>query len=278
MVSLDKARQFVHTKGALWERALFEHLFFDGSIERVHQCLLCYKNADGGWGHGLEHDIRCPMSNPLALEFLLGVIRDTNIDSGSILTGAMDWLVDNQAEDGELHNPPDLLEWPHKPWWSEGGQNQPDSITGNLVRLGERSNVVEERTKRWVLNNLTLDKIQANEWLFMAYHAYDYFMSVDDFPDIERYRSATIDNVVQCAQNHRQQGEHQKLFSFFQFGTTPDSPLIQSAPAELTTYILDHLETTQREDGGWDDEHNLDYWQPYFSTVVLLTLKNFGRL
>lgn len=88
------------------------------------------------------------MSNPLALEFFLSIIRDTAIDPGSILTATMDWLEGNQAEDGELQNPPDLLEWAHKLWWSEGGQNQPDSITGDMVRFGERSKTVEERTKQ----------------------------------------------------------------------------------------------------------------------------------
>jgi len=31
---------------------LWDYLFANGSLERVHAYLLPYKNPDGGWGHG----------------------------------------------------------------------------------------------------------------------------------------------------------------------------------------------------------------------------------
>ena len=54
MIDLIAARNFVYANGAMWEKALFAHLFEDGPIDRLYACLLCYKNKDGGWGHGLE--------------------------------------------------------------------------------------------------------------------------------------------------------------------------------------------------------------------------------
>ena len=35
MVSVDKARHFVHANGLLWERALWDYLFDDGSTARI---------------------------------------------------------------------------------------------------------------------------------------------------------------------------------------------------------------------------------------------------
>jgi len=57
MISIEKARTFVHANGTLWERALRDYLFDQAPFERVHQTLLCYKNADGGWDyeHGLSY-------------------------------------------------------------------------------------------------------------------------------------------------------------------------------------------------------------------------------
>jgi len=79
-VSITKAREFVYENGSVWERTLFAYLFEGGSIERVHQCLLCYKNADNGFGHGLELDIKTPDSHPAALEYMLGLlVRDLNL-------------------------------------------------------------------------------------------------------------------------------------------------------------------------------------------------------
>ena len=134
--SIDQARDFVHANGVLWERALWDYLFDDGPLERVHQCLLCYKNPDGGWGHGMEHDVKAPMSNPLALEFLLTVIRDTGLPIGNLFDGTPQWVERIQQPDGSLANPTDLLDYPHAPWWNHGGQSMPDSITGNLIKHG----------------------------------------------------------------------------------------------------------------------------------------------
>lgn len=277
MVSIENARCFVHAHGEMSERALWDYLFADGPVERVHQCLFCYKNSDGGWGHGLEHDIKAPASNPLMLEFLLSVIRDTGLPIGNLLDHTPEWLENIQKPDGSLENPPDLLEYPHGQWWQEG-QTIPDSITGNLLALNICPPTVQERTRTWVSNNHTLEKIRENNWLFMAYHAHDYFLNEGDFPDLDKYQSATLENIYTCALAHEERGEMNKLFPFFQFATGPETRVAKEAPSGLIDRFLDHLESTQRDDGGWDDEHGLPYWQPYFSTIILLALKRFDRL
>ncbi len=277
MVSLDKALCFVHAHGNLWERALWDHLFRDGTQERVQACLLPYKNPDGGWGHGLEHDIKAPMSNPLMLEFLLSVLRDTGLPPGSLLDGTPEWLVSIQREDGSLSNPPGLDNFPRAQWWEEG-QTIPDSITGNLIKYGLCPDRVRDRTRAWVLSNVSLETIRENNWLFMAYHYFDYFFNEDEFPEVDKYREATLENIFRTALDHEKKGEVHKLFPFFQFAGGPDSLAAREAPPGLVDRILDNLLESQRDDGGWDDEHGLAYWQPYFSTVILLALKRFGRI
>lgn len=277
MISFDNARCYVHAHGNLWERALWDYLFDGGTEERVLKILSGYKNEDGGFGHGLEHDIKAPISNPLMLEFLLTIMRDTGLPPGTLLDGTPDWVEGVQNEDGSLKNPPGLDNYPRAQWWGEG-QDKPDSITGNLIKLNICPPIVRQKTRGWVRKNLSLDEVRSNEWLFMAYHAHDYFMNEDDFPDIEDFRDATLENIYQTALAHEELGEMNKLFPFFQFTGTPDSAVVQNAPAGLVDRILDYLESAQREDGGWDDEHGLDYWQPYFSTIILLALKRFGRL
>lgn len=277
MISFENARNFVHAHGNLWERALWDYLFDGGSEERVRRILSGYKNPDGGFGHGLEHDIKAPMSNPLMLEFLLTVLRDTGLPPGDLLEGSPEWLEGIQAGDGSLMNPDGLLDYPHAQWWQDG-QDKPTSITGNLIKLDLCPPGVRERTRLWVGENLSLEGVLGNKWLFMAYHAYDYFMNEGDFPEISKIRQAVLENIYQAALGHEERGELNKLFPFFQFATGPDSIVAQNAPPGLVDRILDHLEYSQREDGGWEDEHGLAYWQPYFSTLILLALKRFGRL
>lgn len=276
MVDIPRARCYIHAHGNLWERALWDYLFADGSLERVLACLLPYKNPDGGWGHGLEHDIKAPLSNPLMLEFLLSMMRDTGLSPGPLLEGTPDWLASIQQEDGSLSNPPGLAEYPRAQWWEEG-QTIPDSITGNLLKHGLCPPSVREKTRAWVLANLSLDKILENNWLFMAYHPFDYYFNEDAFPEVEKYREATLENIYNTALEHEKKGETHKLFPFFQFASGPESLIARNAPRGLVDRILDYLQDAQREDGGWDDEHGLEYWQPYFSTIILLALKRFGR-
>lgn len=277
MISLDNARCYIHAHGNLWERALWNFLFAGGESDRVLKILSDYKNDDGGFGHGLEHDIKAPVSNPLMLEFLLTVLRDTGLQPGSLLEGTPAWVQSVQNKDGSLQNPPEITEYPRAQWWPDG-QDKPDSITGNLLKLSLCPADVRERTRNWAQKNLTLEDIRSNKWLFMAYHPFDYFMNEDDFPQVDKYREATLENIYQTTLGHEQRGEMHKLFPFFQFATGPESIVAQQAPQGLVERLLDHLETSQREDGGWDDEHGLDYWQPYFSTIILLALKRFGRL
>ncbi len=278
MISIEKARSYVHANGTLWERALWDYLFDAGPIERVHQTLLCYKNSDGGWGHGLEHDIKCPGSNPLQLEFLLSVLRDTGIPPGNLLMDTPQWVETIQQADGTLRNPTNLLEYHHAPWWNTGGQTVPDAITGNLIRYGNCTPSITNATKSWVIKNLTLEKIHSNDWLFMAYHAHDYFMNISDFPDLKTYRQAVVNNIIQCAAAHIENQELSKARALFRFAAAPSTEIANAVPSSLLEQILDHLEASQRDDGGWDDEHDLPYWQPYHSTKALLTLKNYKRI
>lgn len=275
MVSQQKARDFVYGHGTLFERALFAYLFEGGALARVHQCLRCYKNTDNGWGHGLEHDLRCPDSNPAQLEYLLFINRDTGLPLGDLLDGTPQWLESIRNADGSLQNPPTLRDYPLAPWWHEwGGQTIPDSIVGNLTRLEVVTPALAESTRGWVQANITLEKIRANEWLFMAYHYLDYFMNVDDFPKVADYRRATIENVIACAEVMPEK----QYYVLLQFVPRPDSPLAQHIPAHLIQRSLDYVQATQQDDGHWNDEHNLPQWFPYVTITVLNALKQWGRV
>ena len=151
-VDFAKARDFVYRTGTLLERALFAWLFDDGSLERLHQIIRCYKNHDNGFGHGLEHDLKAPESNPLALEYLLGVMKHTDMPAGSVLDGTADWVESQMNADGSLRNPPTTRDYPLEWWWQDqGGQTMPDSIVGNLIRFDRATPSLVEKTKRWAL-------------------------------------------------------------------------------------------------------------------------------
>jgi len=271
---LGMAREFVYRNGTLLERALFAWLFEGGSLERLHQIILCYKNPDNGFGHGLEHDIKAPQSHPLALEYLLGLMKHGAVPPGSIFAGTADWVEAQMDERGDLRNPPETRAYPLEPWWQEeGGQTMPDAIVGNLIHFGFATPSLIEKTKAWVLANYTPAKVQDNEWLFMAYHAFDFFFAVDDFPELERFQQATVDNIVACAEA----APENQYDSLFVFAPTPDSMIARALPAGLPDRFLDALSDAQQPEGNWLDQHNLPQWYPMTTINVLLALKRYGR-
>ena len=56
----NRAEKFIYNNARLLERQLFAFHFKGGSREQVLTALSAYQNADGGFGHALEPDIRCP--------------------------------------------------------------------------------------------------------------------------------------------------------------------------------------------------------------------------
>ncbi len=273
-IDLGKARDFVHRQGTLFERALFDYLFDGGSLERLHQIILCYKNPDNGFGHGFEHDLKAPQSNPLALEYLLGVMKHAGIPPGSLLHGTAAWVESQMDADGTLRNPAEIRNYPLAPWWQEwGGQTMPDSIVANLIHFDCASPSLVEKTKLWVLANTSPEKILANEWLFMAYHAFDFFFAVDDLPGLQSFRQATVDNILACAIA----APDNQVDSLFVFALTPDSAIANALPPGFIDRCLDVLTNAQQEEGHWLDQHNLPQWYPMTTINVLLALRRYGR-
>jgi hypothetical protein len=273
-IDLEHARDFVYQHGVLWERALFGHLFEDRPVEAVQRALLAYKNSDNGFGNAMEHDARCPDSHPLALEFLLTVLTRTGIEPGNLLDGTAHWVEMNREEDGALRNPAAFLAYPHAPWWNGGGQKMPDSIVGNLMTLGKATPSLVTSTRQWVQQNLTLEAIRANDWLFMSYHSYDYFFADDDFPAVERYREAVVETILRLAATMPEN----QTYTLFSFAPTPYSPVALAADEDLIERGLHTLESSQQEDGGWRDQHGLPQWYPWVTISNLLTLRAYGRI
>ena len=196
------------------------------------------------------------------------------IESGTILQGAAEWVEGQTDGDGALGNPESARRYPLAPWWQEtGGQTMPDSIVGNLIHFGAATPSLIEKTRRWAVARHSPDSIKANEWLFMAYHAVDYFFAIDDFPNLDAYRAATIENVIALAEK----APESQYYSLFAFAPEPESLIANVLPAGLITTYLDYLESAQQADGSWVDQHNLPQWYPMTTINVLLALRRYGR-
>ncbi len=84
MASLAAGRSFVHAQARVLEQRLYAALFDGAPATGVVRALEAFANEDGGLGHGLEPDKRCPDSQPLDLQFgfeLLGLVGARTVDA-----------------------------------------------------------------------------------------------------------------------------------------------------------------------------------------------------
>src|SRR5262249_58734599 len=89
---MDAAAQYLATNARVVERRRFERLFAGGGPGPVRDAVAAYRNADGGFGHALEPDTRCPASQPLAIAFALSVLHETDAWDAALAEDACEWL------------------------------------------------------------------------------------------------------------------------------------------------------------------------------------------
>src|SRR5690242_953566 len=99
--SFHAARAFLDREGRLIERRLAA-VFYDGADPAgVVDAVRAYRNPDGGFGHGLEPDKRCPASLPIDVERALDVLLMVGGDDG-LGQSACDWLGSVANGDGAV--------------------------------------------------------------------------------------------------------------------------------------------------------------------------------
>jgi hypothetical protein len=76
-------REFVRSQARVLEQRLFATVFEGAPAAGVLDALQAYRNADGGFGWGLEPDKRCPQSCPLDVEFALQVLDAAGSTAGT---------------------------------------------------------------------------------------------------------------------------------------------------------------------------------------------------
>lgn len=145
-----RAREFIMTQARPLDRALYGVYFGEEAAESgreaVFAALAAFQNPDGGFGHGLEIDVRLADSSPIATTVGLQVLREMGAGADHLMVrGAIRYLL--TSVDAEhlvwLPVPPNVDEAPHGPWWAYRPDpmarlhNPRPEIAGYFVQYGE---------------------------------------------------------------------------------------------------------------------------------------------
>ena len=99
---LVAARSFMAGHARMLDRRRFELLFDGADAEPVLDALRAYRNGDGGFGHGLEPDLRAPESQPAAAFHAFEVFADVAPVTAPEAAELCDWLDAIALPDGGL--------------------------------------------------------------------------------------------------------------------------------------------------------------------------------
>ncbi|MEU5832908.1 hypothetical protein ABZ820_04340 [Streptomyces diacarni] len=294
---LSRAENFIWLTARVLEQRRFEHDFLDGDPSAVETALDAYRNADGGYGHALEPDLRGPVSQPLHTAAAVRGLDAIGRCAGQRVERIGRYLTAVSTPDGALpavH--PSLRGYPAAPWIPVVDVPPSDLLaTGPVVGTLHRNSVWHAwlfRATDYCWHTVeTLDKTH-------PYEVRAALAFLDGVPDRPRAEAAAArlgtlvreQRLVVTDPDRTERfplpdgyapGEHHYVTDF---ASAPDSLARRwFSDAELDR-CLDHLVNRQEEDGGWDI--NWRRWapgtalegRPLVTLEALHTLRAYGRL
>jgi len=145
-------RNHVYQEGRLLERRLFDLVFGEGTAEEFLSALRGYMNSDGGFGNGIEPDLRTPKSTAIGAETALCLLDIADVHDGAIIHEVAHWANRSLNQNGWISHPiEDIKSYPHQSWWEEPDDKRILSVSGLLKKLGVHSVLDEERIHQYAL-------------------------------------------------------------------------------------------------------------------------------
>jgi hypothetical protein len=291
--------RFLLNDARLLERRLFATCFLGQPAAGVIDALRGYQNTDGGFGHALEPDTRCPASLPIYVETAFQALATAGTaDHGSaspdptappMVTRACDFLARTAQQAGAGGAVPlafDVIEsFPRAAHWAEWtyqpALNPTAGLTGLLYQLGVdhpwRAAGTEYCWQQLESGGLPDDAHALKETLvFLEY--------VPDRDRADQHAAALAKNLAGIPMIHLDPDATG-------YGLSPLdlAPLATSRWRALFTDAqidahLDRLQKKQQADGGWPiawdppSEAARCEWRGVVTLGALRTLTSYGRI
>jgi hypothetical protein len=287
-------RAFVDREGRLTERRLAAVLFDDADPHGVVDAVSAYRNPDGGFGHGLEPDKRCPASLPIDVESaleILWVAGHGTVDGfarlgvETLVLAACDWLNSVAAPDGAVPlSFPVMERYPRADHWSDWtytpALNPMAGLAGRLHRM-RVSHPWLERATDWTWARLEAgfdeDAHALGEVLVFLAHV----------PDRGRAEAVgtNVGAWLRTARWYRADPADPSYgVTPLHLASSPDSPWRRLFDDASIDGHLDRLARDQQPDGGWaitwepPGMASTLEWRGIETLRALRTLRAYGRI
>ena len=248
------ARTFLRRDGRLLERRLFATLFEGAPATGVVRALDGFRNDDGGFGHGLEPDVRAPDSMAIHVEAAFQAMVAAGAADPGVVTAALDWLASVAAPGGPVALvTPAVADHPRAvhmdgAWMAEPGLNPTAGLVGLACALGAGDHPWVGRATAWCWQALEAG------WPAEGHALLETAVFLEHVPDRERAAALAPGLVAALpAASYVRLDAHDPAYGVtpLDLAPAPTSLLTPHLGHDLLTAHLHRLARDQRDDGGW---------------------------
>jgi hypothetical protein len=293
-VDLAAAQAFIDTHARLLDRRRFALLNSEGDPEAVLAALAAYRNPDGGYGSGLEPDLRSPESQPAAAGHAFETFAEAAPLASPHAAALCRWLDSVTLADGGL---PLALRTVSRagvaPWFVESAHTVSSlQITAFVVARahGVAANDPAVAAHPW-LARATAYCLTAIAALDDHPFAYTLAFSIglldvlgDHRPEVPTLRDALASHVPRDGRVPVAGGAEGEALRPLDIAPDPGRPSRALLDPEAVAADLRRVAKGQREDGGW----TVDYlpispagtleWRGYATVKAIVTLRRNDAL
>ncbi|MBK5224677.1 MAG: hypothetical protein JJE52_17735 [Acidimicrobiia bacterium] len=287
---VDSARSFVQGHARILDQRRFGVLVDDDPVDPVVAAVLAYRNDDGGFGHALEPDTRCPDSQPLYSQIALEALASVGVHLPDAAAAALcDHLATVAGADIAL---PIMLSsfarYPRASHWLgvdsfPPGLNPTAAIVGLLHHMEVRHRWVEEATE-WCLAALETDGPPGE-----AHSLGCVLTLLAHLPDRDRAERLADDAFAALDSGsvgyyRPDPADPDYGLTPLDFAASPQSPWRDRFADDVIEAHLDQLAAEQQDDGGWPirweppTEPSVWEWRGMVTVDAVRTLMAYGRL
>ncbi|MDX6562820.1 MAG: hypothetical protein QOD65_2634 [Gaiellales bacterium] len=291
-VDLAAAHDFMATHARVLDRRRFELLNGGTDPSAALAALDGYRNPDGGYGWGLEADLRSPESQPGAAHHAFEVFEDVAPATAPQAPALCDWLSSISLPDGGLPMAlPSRTSAGSARWW-KGADHSVSSLQITVATAAVAQRVAEhdpavaahpwlERATRYCLG--AIDAIHEAPFAYVLAFSLGFLDAVHDrrpeAPGLLRRLGSYIPaNGVLPVTG----GTENEVLLPLDVAPYPHRPVRDLYAAEVISADLERLAGQQQEDGGWIVDYlrispagSLD-WRGHVTVRAVETLRRNG--
>jgi hypothetical protein len=265
--NLEAAVTFVATHARILERRRLDLLVGQGTPDDVVAALDAYRNLDGGYGWGLEPDLRSSISQPVAAMHALEVLAEIRDTTTRRPVEILEWLAGHMLTDGGV---PFALACtdtegsaPH--WTGADPSKSSLQMTAQLAaqahRLARHRADVERHPWLAQATRYCLSTIDAT---LQQPHAYELMLALrclDAVADFDSRAAPLIERFAQLVSAHGPTPVHGgadgEVLHLLDFAPYADGPLRSAFPADAVAADMSRLAADQQSDGGWTVDYSV---------------------